>query len=185
MAEIRHIISDLDGTLVDTFEANFAAYRDVLAEYGFELTREKYHAAFGQRIDGLLRSLAGDNLLPHLAEIKQKKAIYYPQHFDLLRLNTSLVGFYRMFQSSGGHLALSSTASAANIKKVLEAVGCMDLFEYVVTGEMVKNAKPDPDCYLAVSEYWKIIPQNILVFEDTDIGILAAKSAGMQVIRVK
>ena len=184
MSEIKHIISDLDGTLVDTFEANYAAYKEVLAEYGFTLTRDAYRALFGQRLDGLLASLDAERLLPHVVSIKAQKAECYPRHFNLLRLNESLAGFYRMFISMGGHLALSSTASATNVANVLQSVGCEKLFEYVVTGETVKMGKPAPDCYLAVAEHWKVEPKHILVFEDSNIGIQAAINAGMHVIHV-
>ena len=73
-----------------------------------------------------------------------------------------------MFVAIGGHLALSSTASAANVSNVLKSVGCDKLFEYVVTGENVKHGKPAPDCYLAVAAHWEVAPHSILVFEDID-----------------
>jgi len=184
MTEIKYIISDLDGTLVNTFEANFAAYHEVLAEYGFELTRESYRASFGQRLDDLLATLDDGHLLSHLAEIKVRKAKCYPQFFNLLHLNEPLVGFYRMFVANGGHLALCSTASATNVLNVLQAVDCQNLFEFMITGENVKHGKPAPDCYLAGAERWQVAPQDILVFEDSDIGIQAALNAGSQVIKV-
>ncbi len=184
MPEIKHIISDLDGTLVDTFEANLVTYQEILAEYGFKLTREAYRAAFGKRLDGLLAALDAERLLPYITEIKARKAERYPTHFNLLRLNEPLVYFYRMFTSNGGHLALSSTASAANVANVLKSVGCEKLFNPIVTSECVKHGKPAPDCYLAVAEQWNVSPERILVFEDSEVGVQAALNAGMQVLRI-
>lgn len=78
---------------------------------------------------------------------------------------------------SGGH----RTA----VLRSLEATGLTELFEVVVTPDMVANGKPAPDMYLLAAERLGIAPRDCIVFEDGLPGIEAARAAGMRVIVVE
>ncbi len=184
MSEIRYIISDLDGTLVDTFAANFQAYKAVFAGRGQELTEAAYRAAFGLKIDDLCRKLGFDFDPDAVREIKREKAERYPEFFGFLKCNRPLLDFYRAFKRQGGHLALATTASRANVLRVLAHVGAGGLFEFVITGEEVVHGKPDPECFLLARERWQAPTENILIFEDSEVGIMAAERAGFAAVRI-
>lgn len=57
MANIKAIITDFDGTLVDTFEANFLAYHEAFKSVGKELTEIEYRKCFGLRFDDFMREM--------------------------------------------------------------------------------------------------------------------------------
>lgn len=184
MSEIKGIISDLDGTLVDTFEANFLAYQTVLSKYGIALTRESYRKGFGLRLTELLAALGGEFSPTEVAEIRDAKARCYPDFFTALRPNRPLLEFLRRFRAKAGRTALATTASRANVERVLRHIGAESLFEHVITGEDVKNGKPDPECYLVSCARLGLPANQILVFEDTELGLEAARRAGMAVLRI-
>lgn len=185
MSEIQYIISDLDGTVADTFEANYQAYKSVFGKYGFELTRESYRRCYGFKLDDLCRNLGFSSDTVLLQKIKEQKAACYPEFFSFLRPNMVLINFYRAFKRQGGHLALATTASRKNVLNILDCLQLGSLFDFIIVGEEVKRGKPDPECFLLALQRWGIGPEKVLVFEDSEIGIKAAEQAGLKVLGIR
>lgn len=184
MSKICYIISDLDGTLVDTFEANYQAYKTVFAEHGIDLPRESYRACFGLKLDDMCRKLGLSTNADLLQEIKRKKAACYPDFFAFLKKNEVLVSFLHAFREEGGHLAVASTASRKNILNVLRYLQLTELFDFLIAGEEVSRGKPDPECYLLALKKWGAESRQVLIFEDSAVGIAAAQQAGIPTVRI-
>ena len=70
------------------------------------------------------------------------------------------------------------------VEKTLKVTGLSDLFDEVVTSDDVKSGKPAPDVFLEAAARLEIAPERCLVLEDAPAGIMAAQSAGMQVVCV-
>jgi HAD superfamily hydrolase (TIGR01509 family) len=181
---IKLIVSDLDGTLVDTRKANFLAYRRVLSALGYELKNQVYDACFGLRFDVFMNRL-GISDPELLQQIKEEKARIYPEYFEKVRVNHGLVHFISGFLHNGGHTAIASTARRTNISNLLTSKGLTDLFENIVSGEDIERPKPDPQCYLKAMAHFNVQPPQCLIFEDTAIGAKAARDAGAAYIMVK
>jgi sugar-phosphatase len=64
----------------------------------------------------------------------------------------------------------------------LNASGLRDLFALVLSQDDVTRGKPDPQPYLLAAERLGLSPDELLVFEDTDVGVASAKAAGAQVV---
>lgn len=183
MAEIKAIISDFDGTLVDTFEANYLAYQQAFAEIGYELTRETYRACFGLRYDKFIEKI-GLQKNDDTRMVRDLKAKYYPQHFEHLKVNKSLVDFIRAFHAVGGKTAIASTARRENLMAALKCIGAEELFDVILCGEMVEKGKPNPEIYLKALDLLEVDAKEALCFEDTEIGIEAAKATGVPVMKI-
>jgi len=78
--------------------------------------------------------------------------------------------------------AVASSSSLDLINLVLEKLNISNYFDAVITGEDVKNSKPEPDVFLKAVEILGSIPENCVVIEDSSHGVLAAKRAGMYCI---
>lgn len=181
------VITDFDGTLVDTFEANYLAYRQVFAELGFDLPREKYRACFGMRIDDFLKSFNPDlvkNNPEIITTVKSRKKEIYPLYFDYLKPNTGLLKLIRTLRDKGCFTAVASTASKTNLWNALKHIGAFDDFDLIFSGESVDRGKPDPQIYLKVLEHFNLNAKDALVFEDSEIGCLAAEKAGIDYIKI-
>lgn len=183
MATIKAIISDFDGTLVDTFEANYLAYRQAFADIGYDLSRPMYRACFGLRYDKFVErlGLAQD---ADIQKVREQKARYYPQQFGYLKVNHVLVDFVRSFHAGGGKTAIASTARRENLIAALECVGAKDLFDVILAGDVVEYGKPNPEIYLKALESLQVKAEEAVCFEDTEVGIAAAKAAGLPVIKI-
>jgi beta-phosphoglucomutase len=175
---IKYIITDFDGTLVDTKEANKKAYEQVFREASYKFDTATYDTLFGLRIDDLCNKM---NIDPKdRAFIKRRKAEVYPSYFCTIRLNHALLNLLRLAKKNDIKVALASTASRKNIVNVLEYFGLKDLFDSIVAGEDVVTGKPSGDVYkAAMTVVGAEDPGEVLVFEDTEIGVVAAHNAGI------
>lgn len=181
---ITAVISDLDGTLVDTAAANTAAYADAFGAIGLGFDADEYRASFGLRFDGMMARLAPSATLEQIEGVRTEKSERYPRHFGLLRPNDGLIALLATMRASGIHVGLASTAARRNVTAVLAGLGLQDLFEVVVAGEDVERGKPAPDCYLRAAALLEQEPSGCLAIEDSPVGIAAARSAGYQVLEV-
>lgn len=180
---IELILTDFDGTLIDTRLANFYAYKEVLSRYGIVLTEEHYNRCYGLRLKEFLNTL---NITDAdlVDKVKKEKAIAYPCYFDKLVTNLPLLSFLEATRRMGIPVAAVSTARRENIMNVLNHIQCSDLFDLIVSGEDIQKPKPDPECYLFAMKHFDVEPGNTLVFEDTAMGIRAALDAGANCLAI-
>lgn len=177
------IISDFDGTLADTFGANYAAYRDALAPEGIVLTEADYRQYLGLRFDSFMDHL-GIHDPEQRRRIRDAKSEAYPRHFDLLRPNTSLLSTIRAHRATGGKTAIASTARERNLRAALLHIGAIDDFDLILAGESVAHGKPDPEIYEKVLAHFRLTPDRALVYEDSPTGLAAARAACIPVVEV-
>lgn len=181
--EKKLLISDFDGTLVDTFEANFMAYQKAFSENGLSLSEDSYRRCFGLRFEKFMDAL-GIYDIDIRNSIREQKAKYYPEFFDRLRVNAPLLSFIDAFRRQGGKTAIASTARRKNLEAALNHIGASNAFDLILAGEEVKQGKPSPEIYLTALRHFGCQPSEALVFEDSDVGVQSAESAGIAYIKV-
>jgi beta-phosphoglucomutase len=81
--------------------------------------------------------------------------------------------------------AVGSNAELENIDFILDRFDLRRYFQVVVNGYQVAHAKPAPDIYLKAAERLGLEPAHCIVFEDSPVGIAAARAAGMQVVGIE
>lgn len=180
---LKLLITDFDGTLVDTFEANLLAYQQAFAEVGLTLTTDEYSRCYGLRFDVFMQAM-GVFDKETATKIKEAKAAVYPQHFDALRVNKVLAQLLLTFRKSGGKIAVASTAREKNLMVALKHIGMADCWDYIVAGEQVPVGKPDPFIYTHVLQHFDISANEAMAFEDSPVGMAAAERAGLQYMQI-
>ncbi len=182
--ETKLLLLDFDGTLVDTRQANFRAYRDVLAELNIELDEETYlREYFGMRCGEFLRRMGLTDSY-QIDSLRRRKIEIYPTHFDTVKLNEWLLGFARSFRQSGGKVWIVSTGQTINIKNVIAYLGIDGEFDGLMTGADVKNSKPSPECFIKAMNAAGCTPAETLIFEDSIVGLEAARQSKAQYVKV-
>lgn len=184
MGRIKAIITDFDGTLVNTFNANFYAYHEAFKQYGYELTRDQYKECYGLRYDAFCdkMDIKQDDRKP----IKELKKKIYPDFFDYLTINQNLLTFIRASHILYGiKTCIASTATKENLYNVLKYFEIEDAFDIIITGENVSKGKPDPEVYLKALNLLECDTDEVIVFEDSEVGCEAAENAGLNYIKVK
>ena len=187
MIEPQAVLWDLDGTLIDSEEFHWIAWRDTLANCGTSITREQFLSSFGQRNDAVISQLVGAAATPdRIGEIANAKERLYR---DLIRKNgipplPGVVSWLRRLHEQGWFQAIASSAPRLNIDAVLDALGSAQYFEGIVSAEEVQRGKPDPEVYLTAASRVNTPPARCIVVEDAAAGIEGARRAGMRSIGI-
>ena len=178
---ISAIITDFDGTLVDTFEANLHAYQKAFNGVGLNLTAEKYRQCFGFRFERFMTAV-GITDEQKRNYIREAKKEYYPQFFEYLKPNKALIELINGFHRMGGKTAIASTARQENLMNAVTHLEIGEMFDLVYAGIDVKQGKPSPEIYLKAMEALGVKPDETLIFEDSEVGIEAAWASGANYI---
>jgi len=185
--EPRAVLWDLDGTLIDSEEFHWIAWRDTLANRGISITREQFLSSFGQRNDAVISQwLGAAATADRIAEIANAKEQLYR---DLIRKNgiqplPGVATWVRRLHEQGWFQAIASSAPRLNIDAVLDALGSAKYFEVIVSAEEVQRGKPDPEVYITAGSRVGTPPARCIVVEDAAAGIEGARKAGMWTIGV-
>ncbi|MCT6892494.1 MAG: HAD family phosphatase [Bombilactobacillus mellifer] len=100
-------------------------------------------------------------------------------------LNDNVENFLKLLKSQNRTIALASAGGLANIQKMLDDCQIGSYFDFVLSGEEVKNNKPAPDIYLHALKKIKVDHRDCIVIEDSKFGIQAAKTAGIKTWALK
>jgi beta-phosphoglucomutase len=175
------VIFDVDGVLVDSYQAHFASWRRLYRELGMEYTESAFAADFGRTSRDILSRTLGDDLSDQrIRELDDRKEALFR---DILRSEfPPMVGAVELIDelaANGFLLAIGSSAPPENIALSLEKLGRATKFSAVVTGADVSRGKPDPQVFLLAAERLGVPPASCAVVEDAVHGIEAACRAGM------
>ena len=185
MAQLKLILLDFDGTLADTRQANARAYIEALGEVGITLSEEEYlERYFGVRCMEFMRSvgIAGDE---EIARLRRRKIELYPRHFGSVVLNTPLWEWCRMMRRMGSKVWIVSTGHIDNIRNVMRYLKLEEGIDGIISGDDVQQPKPSPECFLRAMEIEGVTPEETIIFEDSQVGLEAARRSGAQYVAVR
>src|SRR6266478_4308682 len=179
------IIFDCDGTLADTMPLHWRAWQVVTARYRLNLPEDRFYSLGGVPSRDILKLLSVEQGVPidHLAVAREKEAEYLPLIAQVEPINT-VVGVAR--ENYGRiPLAVASGGTRRIIEQVLDHLDIRHLFNAIVTSEDVANQKPAPDIFLEAARRIGVPPEHCRAYEDTELGLLAIRAAGMQAVDVR
>jgi beta-phosphoglucomutase len=181
------IIWDMDGTLVDTAQHHFSAWRNAARSAGREFSTEDFAKTFGRRNPEVITYLFGDSMSVSAGEqLANRKEEEY--RAEVMRQGVDLLPGARKileaFQAAGYRQAIGTSAPRANLEQILQQTRIGTLFQVTITGQDTVNGKPNPEVFLKAARLLGVTPERCVVFEDAEAGVLAAKSAGMKCVGV-
>lgn len=184
MTKDKLIIVDLDGTLFDTADVNYLAYKKALEEYGFSLSKDYYATnCNGAHYKKYLPKIICEENWNLIEKIHTRKKEVYPEFLYAANKNEHLFAILMSLRTHY-HISLVTTASRKNAEDIINYFNVSDLFDYIVTHEDVKNVKPNPEGFLRAMDYFKVDADKTMIFEDSADGILAAIRSHGKVFQV-
>ncbi len=185
--QTKAVIWDLDGTLINSVDHHWEAWREVMAEENITLTFEDFVADFGKRNDEILRGRIdaemSDEEVARIALSKEEKYRRFIRTKGLVLLPGAQIWLEKL-KADGWRQALGTSAPRGNIDAVFDVLEIEQFFDAVMSSEQVKAGKPAPDVFLAAASAMKIAPENCIVVEDAPAGTEAARRAGMKAVGV-
>lgn len=183
----RAVLWDLDGTLVDSGDYHWRAWRDTMRAEGVEISYRQFLDSFGQKNDRILTNWFGTAVTPErITRVGEAKEALYRQLAAAEGL-TPLPGaamWIERLHGDGWLQAMASSAPLENVRVMLAALDLDRYFAAVVTAEDVTAGKPDPQVFLAAAAKLQVPPSACVVVEDAAAGIEAARRAGMKCVGV-
>lgn len=183
--QIKLVLLDFDGTLAATAEAHTKAYIMALQESGISFSEEEYrNQFFGVRCSEFLQTIGITNKEDR-EKIRLRKIELYPTFFDSVRLNEPLWNFAQDFRAKGGKVWIVSTGQRDNITNAMQYLGIDGMVDGILTSDDVVEPKPSPEAFLKAMAIEGVTPAETLIFEDSTVGIAAAKASGAAYFKVE
>lgn len=188
MRDLHHnydgLIFDMDGTLADTMPTHFIAWSRSMREHGIEFSEERFYALGGVPgpvIVDMLAAEQGKTVDAHA--VAEAKEVLFEQ---LLEDVQAILPVRAIAEFHREHIPMAVATGSPRwlAEKILNRLGIRDWFGAVVGAEDVENPKPAPDTYLRAAELIGVDPQRCHAFEDTQLGMEAARNAGMKVVDI-
>ena len=182
---VRGLIFDCDGTLADTMPLHWRAWQAVLQRHPFQFTEEHFYSLGGIPSRDILSLLSSEQDIPIdiLSVSREKESEYLPLIAQVEPVNV-IVGIAR--ENHGKiPLAVASGGLRRTVEQVLNHLGIRQLFQALVTSEDVHHQKPAPDIFLEAARRLGVPPRFCRAYEDTDLGLEAIRTAGMEAVDVR
>ena len=187
MNEIKGVIFDLDGTLLDTEKLYRRFWVEAARQMGYPM--EDRHAL-------MIRSMAAVYAEPLLkrevcAEFdyhgvralrRQIMEVYIDEHG--VDPKPDLIKTLAAIKEKGLKIGLATATPEYRARKYLRMVQAEECFDAVTCADMVKKGKPQPDIYLLACERTGVLPEEAIAVEDAPTGIRAAHAAGCRAVMV-
>lgn len=180
------LIFDCDGTLADTMPTHFRAWTAMLTRYGIPFPEARFYQLGGVPSAKIIRLLAAEHgiAVTDIDLMVREKEGAFLLHIETVQPLTPVVqvaathrGQLPMAVASGGYRDV--------VGRTLDRLGIRGWFDAMVCAEDTARHKPEPDVFLEAARRLHVEPAGCVVFEDTDIGLEAARRAGMTGVDVR
>lgn len=180
---MKAIIFDMDGVIIDSEPVHFKIERKLLEELGGRISHEE-HEKFVGTTDFYMWNTFKDqfNLDPSVDEMIDMKRSRFIDNIDKIELIPNFLNFIDLVKREGYKLALASSNNKRAVEEVVDIFDLEKYFDFIISGEEVEKGKPDPEMFLTVAKELGVKPEEVLVIEDAETGVTAAKSANMKCI---
>ena len=175
---------DCDGTVADSMPLHYLAWKQALGEWNCEFDEKLFYAWGGVPIVEIISTLnkqRGLNM-PVETVAHRKESLY----FDLLPQLKAVPEVLEHIEAKHGQIpfAVVSGSTRDSVAASLTTLKLLDRFDTLVCAGDYTKSKPDPEAFLLAAARLGVTPESCLVFEDTDMGIQAAISAGMASVKI-
>jgi beta-phosphoglucomutase len=178
---------DMDGVIVHSTPVHNEAWRQYLERHAMALDVASIEAVMlGKHNNDIVRAFFGERLdqAAVAAHGAEKEKLY--RELMRPRLAELMVPGIAEFLERHRHvpMGLASNAEPANVEFILDAARLRPYFRAVLNGHQVSRPKPDPEIYCKLAQALGVEPRDCVVFEDSAIGVEAARRAGSRVVGI-
>ncbi len=182
--EFKAYLFDCDGTIVDSMPLHYVAWSRALGEHGCPFPEDRFYEWGGMPVRAIIVALNEEHgLNMPVEQTADAKELYYTEMIEQL---TPVHEVLEHIEEQHGRIpfAVVSGGTRVSVEISLSVLGLLDRFDtFVCAGDYAKG-KPDPEPFLMAAKMLGVKPEECLVFEDAEVGVTAARAAGMAVVKV-
>lgn len=173
----KAVVFDVDGLLVDSDDLTFVVVQDALwHDFGKRLTKEVFSRYFGMTRQHFIEAISehyelGSQERQLFAEVRNNL------HYEAVELKPGAKELLHYLEEQGIPCALATNGVPGSLAAKLDHLQVKHYFSHILSTEIVQRPKPEPDIYLEMAKRLKLAPQDLLVLEDSRIGVEAAMTA--------
>src|SRR2546421_9627129 len=184
VTNIHAVIFDVDGTLVDSNDAQARSWVDALKEFGYSVPYEKVRPLIG---------MGGDKVLPETIGVqkdsekgkqisKRRSEIFKEKYPPNVKPFPDAQKLLDRMREQGLKLAIATSAQPDELRPLLQIVGAADLIEEKTSSQDAKSSKPDPDIMQVTLKKVGYPANEVVMIGDTPYDIEAASKVGVGTI---
>jgi HAD superfamily hydrolase (TIGR01509 family) len=185
LSRLKLIIYDLDGVLIDSEKGILETFKVVLDELKLGYDEEKLRNLIGYSLPDILEKILPGNkqhLIEKASQLYRQK--YVPIALKETVLLEGVLETLSHIKSLNIKQSIATNKSAPEAKEILKHLGILDYFDFLVGFFDVRNPKPAPDMINLILEEFQVKPKDAVLIEDTLVGMMAGKDAGVHTVAV-
>jgi HAD superfamily hydrolase (TIGR01509 family) len=181
---LKGVILDLDGTLVNSLKVYDEAHKKILEKYNIKSEGSLDNS--GMPIEEILYNIIKKyNLNISIEDLKKEfENIVLNEYIEKIKFNPGAKQILNYFKDKKYKMAIFTSNTRKLTIEILKHLHIDNLFDVIITSDDVKQTKPDPEGYIKIVKEFSLLPNEILAVEDSIYGVIAAKRAGINVIGV-
>ena len=177
------IIFDMDGLMFDTERMYYETCRDFAADYGFDYNIDKRNLMAGMSEAGIHDFIAKDiGDVEKTTRFRNKLKDYRKEYFKTYTGSLKKKGLLELLEflkENNIRACVASSSSRKKIKFLLEKEEIADYFDFIISGEELKESKPNPEIFLKALEKSGVDKDKALILEDSNNGYKAARASAI------
>lgn len=174
----KALIFDCDGTLVDTMGLHRLVWQKLFDPYGFTMTDEWWEEWANVALEPFVRAVIPTATDEMMQKMLLDANVMFNEQLHMLEPLEHVVEVVHRFHGVLP-MAVCSGGFREPVVNSLGAVNITHFFDHIVTCDDVVNSKPAPDLYLRGMELLGVSPDEVVVYEDSEIGMASARGAGI------
>ncbi len=181
---IKAVFFDMDGTIADSEKIAWKVTRAYMEKHGIVLSLNEEKLLYGLVWKESIKKILESRGLKYSQSIKNTIKERYVR--NLRKEVTAMPYIHDLLRMLKGHfkIGLATNSRLREVNIIFDRLGFHEFFDIKLARNHIKNVKPHPEIYLKGAEIFKVKPYECVVFEDSIVGITAAKSAGMKCIAI-